>query len=298
MNVKHPINSSSGRFWVNRKNYPSSIRVYDDYNECVYLHVLPASLVPISVSTNYCSLPPYLGPRDGSRNALPCAYSVDSMSDDIGCVDDIDGCTPDISSLCYEGDSQPVTPIRRNDSIPYEVIIAMPAQRRHARSRHDIVSDDESAVFLRRNTCIPSPNHESHDEIGLRCTRRREPIQVQDALQERTSNIFMPFVNYESNDGLISSHEGRRESILLERGTSETIQSTWASTYIGSDLEFETQMENEGMDCIFNGNFLRNLIDIMFGWKRQPPVWEVPSSYENHELYPDVDDSSYSSNSM
>lgn len=284
MNMKHPMNSSE-RYWANRKNNPSSITVYDDYNECVYFHVLPASLVPISVSTNYCTLSPYLGPRDGYRNTLPCAYSVDSMSDDIGCVDEIDSCTSDVSSLSYGGDSQPVTPIRTNDSIPYDVRIAWRARRRRIRSRHDIVSGDESTVFLRRNTCIPSLNHESCDEIGLRCTRRRESIQV----QQRARNIFMPFVNYESDGGLISSHEGRRESILSQRATSETTQSTCASTYqIGSDLEFETQMESEEMDCIFNGNFLRNLIDGMFGWKRQAPVLEVPSSYENHELYPDV----------
>lgn len=283
--MKHPVNSS-GRYWVNRKNNPSSITVYDDYNECVYLHVLPTSLVPISVSTNYCTLSPYLGPRDRYRNTLPYAYSVDSMSDDNGCVDEIDSCTSDVSSLSYGGDSQPVTPIRRNDSIPYEVrIAAWRARHRRIRSRHDIVSGDESTVFLRRNTCIPSLNHESRDEIGLRYTRCRESIQV----QQRARNIFIPFVNYESNGGLISSHEGRRESILSQRSTSETTQSTCASTYqIDSDLEFETQMENEGMDCIFNCNFLRNLIDGMFGWKRQAPVLEVPSSYENYELYPDV----------
>lgn len=291
MSAKRPTKrGSNGRYWVdNRRSCESTDGVYDDYNECVFPHIHTATQSTLHAKfgapthSNDCPLPPYLGPRDGSRKVLqyPCDYSADSIPDDIKNVHDDDGGASDFSSLSgysNEEGSMPFTPPSRNEFMP----------------------------FL------------NHGNIHIRDAHYTYPRYPS---AQRRVNDFMPFLNYplaSDSDETSRRHiSNRRLSIQLQQNseddlsyfTNEMTESTCSSTNVGSDPpEFKTTLlplddghddedrkDMEDIGCIFDSKFLRDFMHKVFGRKKELPVFEVPSSYG---YPPDMDDSSYSSCSV
>lgn len=272
--------ATASRLWLNRCNGSSRSStnangVYDDYNECVFPHlrsVPPLSIQPIAGPRNECSLPPYLGPRDGTRVQFPCEYSV-SIPDDIMSFSRDVETDSEVSSLGYEGDlSSRFISQGRNDFIPF------------------LNYDNDVRVHERtnRNSNMPFLNYFP--------TRRNEEVST----RNRTYYIQSVQSSVSEDDDI---------SYTTDEMTQTTCTSTNASSKPSvvhtTLLPMGKNEENlEDVGCIFDNKVLRDLSDFIekvFGWRRQVPVLSCepeisPSyTYDNLGYIPDIDDSSCSS---
>jgi len=240
----------NGRDWVNRRNDISSRRVYEDYNECVFLHanIPSAYFVPTLVSPNYCPLPPYLGPRDGSRQELPCAYSVDTMPDDIRNIDEIDRFASDVSSLSgYKGDSPIVTWTVSNGDCCFSAVNRRRRRRRRRRSAGDSLDEEGGRLWG------DSPRRD-----GRRRLRRSDTIWGR---ERKGEGMGMMNGGVHGREGTIAGGEGGGYRLFILPPSPRLPQ---RATSIGSDSNFETDNEDRG--CIFDNKIMHRLTEIIFWW--------------------------------
>eukprot|EP00553_Chaetoceros_curvisetus_P015479 CAMPEP_0204642780 /NCGR_PEP_ID=MMETSP0718-20130828/127_1 /ASSEMBLY_ACC=CAM_ASM_000674 /TAXON_ID=230516 /ORGANISM="Chaetoceros curvisetus" /LENGTH=292 /DNA_ID=CAMNT_0051663625 /DNA_START=68 /DNA_END=949 /DNA_ORIENTATION=- len=283
MNMKSP--TETGRLWRNRGDVSLGNGVYDDYDECVFphLHIVPP-IKPISGPRNECPLPPYLGPRDGTRNVFPCEYSI-SIPDEIGSSDHDDNAS-EVSFLSgYDADSS----LRfisqgRNEFMPF------------------LNYDNEVRVLgdplYYHPSLTPTSRNSNTTFLNYFPTRRYEEVtwNYADNIESTQASV------YSEDDDISYTTDGMT-------------QTTCSSTNAGSKppevsttlLPMEKNEEDkEVIGCILENKVLRDLSDFIekvFGWRRQLPVLScepegTTSSHDHHGYIPDIDDSSCSSASV